>query len=103
MSHTIPALAANYTINVPITSDVTAEVTEDFTINLNTLTNAKAGDMDATGTINDDDVVPFTWVGTGGDDKSDTLANWSSGVVPNNLQTALFNGACSGAACAATW
>jgi uncharacterized delta-60 repeat protein len=52
-------------------------------------------------TINDNDAIPFTWVGTAADGQWTTPGNWTGGVVPGPYDTARFASGC-GANCNVT-
>ncbi|MGE0762764.1 MAG: Calx-beta domain-containing protein [Bdellovibrionales bacterium] len=94
---TVTIVAGQLTILLPVisTENATAEPTEQFTVSLSSATNGNFVDPVAIGTILDDDVAAFTWVGTTGDQKWTTAANWSTGTVPGSADIAIFNNVCA--------
>lgn len=101
-THTIPALATSYTLPLVVNDDVTSESAETVIATLNTVTSGTATihatNKTQTLTITDNDALPFTWLGTSGDGKWSTAANWSTNVVPSASDTARFTTGC-GANC----
>lgn len=97
-THTIPALATSYTLPVVINDDTTSEPAETIITTLNTVTagtaTIHATNNTQTVTITDNDALPFTWLGTSGDGKWSTAANWSTNAVPGITETATFTTGC---------
>jgi hypothetical protein len=90
----IPAGSITHNILVVTTEDAGYEFDEIFSVSLSGFVNVTAGDIQGTGTIQNDDYIPFVWMGWAGDGQWTNVGNWSTSVVPGASDTAIFNDMC---------